>query len=334
MSVPGKQEMSLRPGRLEYKRLMWALVISIIFHAMCYGGYEFSRTILPVWLQRIKVLSALAEQLKKKPTPPAQPPPPEEPPLMFVEVDPAAATPEPPKNAKYYSSQNAVAANTEIDANSDTPKISGQQEHVAKTEDAPRINAPLRPSPPKNTEPIAKEEQQPEKEKPKPVVGDLAMAKPDPTPKTDTGNDEHTRPRTILEAKMRDQQRNQIPGEKMKQEGGAHRHLAPAFDTMATPFGEYDRALIDAIQSRWDYLLDSQQFALNKTGKVVLQFRLNYDGRITDVHIAESTVGETLAYVCELAVTDPAPYAKWPSDMRHQMGESRDITFTFFYGGF
>jgi len=275
-------------------------------------------------MQRIKFLAALAQELKKNPTPPPQLQPTEAP-LMFVEVNPAAATPEPPKDAKYYSSQNSKAANPDV-ADSDVPKITGQQEHVAKAEDAPRKSFPLQPAPPK-------QEQQEEKAKPKPPVGDLAMAKPNLNLQPDTGQAEQTRPRTILEAKMRQQQNNnQIPGQKMKQEGGARRRLEiSSFDAKATPFGEYDRAFIDAVQNRWYDLLDSRQFALDRTGKVVLQFRLTYDGRISDMQTADSTVGETLAYVCRLAVTDPAPYAKWPTDMRREIGDSRSIQFTFYY---
>ena len=315
--------MSLRPGRFEYKRLAWALVISLAFHLLCFGGYEFSRTILPVWLQRVKFLAALAQELRKPPAPPPHPIPTEVP-LMFVEVNPATATPEPPKDAKFYSSQNSKAANPDI-ADSDVPKITGQQEHVAKAEDAPRKSFPLQPAPPK-------QEQPEEKAKPKPPVGDLAMAKPNLSLQPDTGKAEQTRPRTILEAKMRQQQNNQIPGQKMKQEGGVrHRLEISSFDAKATPFGEYDRAFIDAVQNRWYDLLDSRQFALDRTGKVVLQFRLTYDGRISDMQTADSTVGETLAYVCRLAVTDPAPYAKWPTDMRREIGDSRSIQFTFYY---
>jgi hypothetical protein len=330
MSVPANQEMSLRPGRFEYKRLAWALVISLAFHALCFGGYEFSRTILPVWLKQVKFLAALAHQLERKPNwPPA--PQPTEVTRVFVEVNPAAATVEAPKNAKFYSSQNSKAANTEPDADTDTPTITGQQEHVAKAEDVPRDPFPLRPSAPQKEEQKAKIEQKAEQEKPKPTIGDLAMAKPDPKLRTDTGKDERTRPRTVAEAKLRQPQNNQIPGQKMKQEGGARHRLVSSFDTVASPFGEYDRDFIAAVQQHWDNLLDSQQFALNRTGKVVLQFRLNYDGRITDMHIIETTVGDTLAYVCQLAVTEPAPYVAWPMDMRRLMGDSRQMTFAFFY---
>jgi hypothetical protein len=323
--------MSLRPGRFEYKRLAWALLISLMIHLVFYGGYEFTRRVLPGWLERVKMLAALGHQLEaRKPPPP--PPHPTEPPLMFVEVTPQAATPEPPKDAKYYSSQNSKAANPDADADRDVPRISGTQEHVPKTEDAPRKFTPLQPSPAPKQEPVAKEEKPAEQARPKPPVGDLAMAKPEPVLRPDTGKAEQTRPRTLVEAKMRQQQNNQIPGEKMKQEGGVRHHLEiSSVDAKATPFGEYDRAFIDAVEQRWFDLLDSRQFALDRTGKVVLQFRLTYDGRITDMQIAESTVGETLAYVCQRAVTDPAPYEKWPSDMRREIGDSRNIQFTFYY---
>lgn len=323
--------MSLRPGRLEYKRLAWAVVISIVVHLFCYGGYQFSRTVLPVWLERMKILASLAEQLKKKPAP-AQLPQPVEVPLVFVDVNPAVATPEPPKNAKYYSSQNSQAANPDAEQDTDTPKINGQHDQVPKAEDTPRTPAPLRPQATPSLAQTSKEEQKPQQEKPKPTVGDLVMAKPAPKLQPDPGQEESTRPRTLVEAKMREQQRNQIAGEKMKQDGGVHhRRDISSFDAKATSYGAYDQALIDAIQQRWNDLLDSQQFALNRTGKVVIEFNLNYDGRVSDVKIAETTVGDTLAYVCRLAITDPAPYLKWPSDMRREFGESRPIRFTFNY---
>jgi hypothetical protein len=330
MSVP-EQEMSLRPGRLEYKRLLWALLISVIFHAMCYGGYEFSRTVLPVWMRQVKMLAALAERLQKKPTPPPQPQESVQVPLMFVDVNPDIATPEPPKDAKFYSAKNSKAANPDI-ADNDIPKITGRQEVVAKAEDVPHTPAPLTPSRAQPEAQKGKEEQEPQKERPKPPVGDLAMAKPEPKPQPDTGQDEQTRPRTIVAAKMREQQRNQITGEKMKQDGGVQRRsLNPSFDARATSFGVYDQQLIDAIKQRWDDLLESRQFALDRTGKVVIEFTLHHDGRVSDVTIAETTVGDTLAYVCRLAVTDPAPYMAWPSDMRRQLGESHRIKFTFNY---
>jgi membrane protein involved in colicin uptake len=119
----------------------------------------------------------------------------------------------------------------------------------------------------------------------------------------------------------------------MKQEGGTLRHaLSASFDVRATPFGAYDQALVEAVTQRWYDLLDSQQFAMDRSGKVTLRFHLNYDGTITDMSVLQNTVGDLLGYVCQKAISDPAPFARWPTDMRQMVGENyREITFTFYY---
>src|SRR5438445_12639554 len=126
MSVPAAHETSLRPGRFEHKRLAWAFAISLAVHLVSYGGYEFGIKVLPGIMQRVKFLAALAHllHLEKKNPPPT--PQQSEPPLVFVDVNPEIATAEAPKNAQYYSSRNSKAANPDADADSNTPKISGE----------------------------------------------------------------------------------------------------------------------------------------------------------------------------------------------------------------
>jgi hypothetical protein len=68
-------------------------------------------------------------------------------------------------------------------------------------------------------------------------------------------------------------------------------------------------AFMEAVTQRWYDLLDSQQFALDRSGKVTLRFHLNYDGTITDMQVLENTVGDLLGYVCQKAINDPAPFA-------------------------
>ena len=104
-----------------------------------------------------------------------------------------------------------------------------------------------------------------------------------------------------------------------------------SLDTKATPFGAYDAALVEAISQRWFSLLDARDYASDSRGKVVLQFQLHYDGRITDMNMAANTAGEVLGLICQKAVLDPAPFAAWPSDMRRTLGDSRNIQFTFIY---
>src|SRR6185312_365289 len=119
-----------------------------------------------------------------------------------------------------------------------------------------------------------------------------------------------------------------LPGLKMLQNGGAARvNIAPSFDVKASPFGSYDQAFIEAVSQRWYDLLDSQNFALDRTGKVVVRFHLNYDGTISDMAVLQNTVGELLGTVCQDAIHDPAPFAQWSQEMRQQIGQTyREIT--------
>jgi len=334
MSVAGNPVGSLHQERAESSRLVWAFVISLLLHLAIFGSYETGKKYhwwdnarWPAWLTPVK---KLADALKKKESPrSAQPLQPQEPPLLFVDVNPANASLEAPKNATHYSSVNSEAANPETDKESNVPKITGEQKHEPKTEDVARNKpAPLQPTP---IAPTAPEPQEEVKAKPAQPPGDLAMAKPEPKPIKDPGEAPRARPRTIKEARAR-QPDNQIPGQKMKQEGGVHRNMDMSlFAAVATPYGEYDRYLIEAIKQRWYALLDERNYAGENRGKVELQFVLHPDGRITDMTMSGNTAGEVLGYICQKAVLDPAPFPVWPNEMRRMIGENRAVQFTFYY---
>jgi hypothetical protein len=312
MTGVGARFDSLRLSSPEMRRLGLALALSLGLHLFAWGGYEAGKQLgwwqqlhLPIWLHLVpKIKTGPLAVLQNN-----------EEQLTFVEV--AQPTTEVPQNTKYYSSQNSRAADP-TKGNKDVPQLKGKQTEVAKTENVPRPDfnklQAASPAPrPNNANPV----KQP---------GDLTLGKPQ-----DTKPQEQQRPRTIKQA--REQQAHQLPGVQMKQEGGASRHaLVPSFDVKTTPFGAYDEAFIEAVTQRWYDLLDSRQFAMDRTGKVTLRFHLNYDGTITDMSVLQNTVGDLLGYVCQKAINDPAPFAPWPSDMRLMIGENyREITFTFYY---
>lgn len=354
MAIARLPESSLRCERAESSRLAWALIISLAIHLLAYGTYAtgkkyhwWQRWSLPTWMQTPRMLTEL---LQKKPTPQEleqqRQRQQEEPPLLFIDVSPAQAAVEPPKRADYYSDKNAKAANRDATTiNSTVPKINGNQTHVAKTEDVPRTKAfPLQPAPaPKPAAPVTPQEPA-EEAKPKPTftAGGLTLAPPSQVERKGEGQADQpkpqSKPRTLQEARARLQPQQQqhiegLAGQKMKQDGGvANRSLQAAFDTVATPFGAYDAALVAAVQRRWDDLLDQQGFAWDRSGKVTLRFHLNADGSITQMNLVEASVDLKLALLCESAIRDPAPYAPWPADMRRLIGiDYRDITFSFFY---
>jgi hypothetical protein len=305
---------SLRFSDLEMRRLGLALTLSVTMHLLAWGGYEagkefslWQRLHWPAW---VHFLEAKIQ--------PAQPVVQETEPLVFVDVNPEQATAEAPKNVKYYSSQNSRAADqTKGDKN--IPQLNGKQTEIVKTEDVTRPNfSKLQPAAPQAN---------PQPEAPRPMLdpGDLTLAKLE-----DFQQQQQERPRTLKQVQV---QQNRLPGPQMKEEGGVHRQaLVPSFDAKATSFGVYDAAFIEAVTQRWYDLLDSRQFARDRSGKVILRFHLNYDGRISDMKVTENTVGDVLGYVCQKAVMDPAPYARWPTDMREMMdADYREITFTFYY---
>jgi outer membrane biosynthesis protein TonB len=318
MSVTTSQEISLRQ---KVDPLVWAFGISLTIHLLLFGGFKlgqrydlWNKSLLPAWLK--KSLSSLKTAQKK-------PPVNTEPPLLFIDVNPVQAATEAPKDAKYYSALNSKAANPDSQIDANVPRITGKQTQVPKTEDVPRTKQfPLQPTPP-----TPKPEATEPRPKTGPTPGDLALGKPAPQPdNSDSKPAERERPRTLAAAKA-------LPGEKMKQEGGVRKRVEmTSVDAKATPFGAYDAVFIDAVQRHWFDLLEKRNFARDRTGKVVLEFRLNYDGRITEMKEVENDVGELLGLLCQMAVLDPARYADWPSDMRRLVGaDYREVRFTFYY---
>jgi outer membrane biosynthesis protein TonB len=329
---------SLRMEQAESSRLAWAFALSLCVHLLVVGGYYTGNKFhvwdnlhWPAWLHP---LQTLVEAFKKKPNPQlAQPLQPQDPPLMFVEVNPEQATAEPPRNAKYYSDRNSVAANPSPKQDSGVPEISGTQKLLPKTEDAPPLKEfkPLQPTPPPQQAQKAPEKVVEQKPKPAQPPGDLAMAKPEEMKPKDPGEAPRQRRPTVQELRAQ-QQANRLPGQMMQQDGGVKTHLQLAsLDAKAVPWGAYDYALIAAIQQRWDALLTERNYAADGQGKVVLHFTLHYDGRVSDMAVAETTVNEVLSLMCQKAVLDPAPFQAWPVEMRRMMGETRNIQITFYY---
>lgn len=312
---------SVRLNRFEMKRVTWAIVLSLLLHLFGWGSYELAKK-TGVW-QRLHWPERLRLAQKKSPPPPPQ----DSEPTIFLDVDPDQATTEAPKDAKYYSSKNSRAANPDENKDSTEAKLNGKQTDVPKTKEIPRVpNAKPEPAKPP---PQPKKESQPEQPKPTERPGDTKIAKQETSPEKPEEKPE--RPRTIREALA--QRSGLMPSMQMKQEGGTRRQaLVPSLDAKATPFGDYDSRFIAAVTQRWYDLLDSQQFASDRSGKVTVRFHLNYDGSVTEAKIVDNTVGDLLSYVCVKAITDPSPYAPWPSDMRRMVGANfREIAFTFYY---
>jgi outer membrane biosynthesis protein TonB len=286
--------------KADLKRFGWALLVAIGIHIFLFLALLFwaGLALFIIGVHKANPVKAQEIQLSRAekdrlPT------------LTFVDVSESQSVVEPPKDTQRYSDRNSIAANPEPNKELNEPKIDGTQENANKTDASSQKKFDqLMPDPPK----------------PKLSPGNMTIAKVDLKKP-----EEKKRPRTIKEAMLQ-------RGEQAKRDGGIARRGTIAEDVKVMGFGAYDRAFIDAVSDRWYDLLDNMSYDSYRQGKVVVQFVLNYDGRISEMKVVESTVSETLSLLCQKAVLDPAPFDKWPREMRLMVGEdSRRITFTFNY---
>jgi TonB family protein len=103
-------------------------------------------------------------------------------------------------------------------------------------------------------------------------------------------------------------------------------------DPKLTPFGTYDVQMIQAIQQQWLKSLSEQDVAQGRSGKVVLEFNLNFMGKVDGLKVAESSGDEILELLCKKAVNDSEPFKPWPRELRRLVnGDTRQMRFTFHY---
>jgi len=311
---------------------------------------------LPPWLERaVQPMASLkAEQGTNAP---ARPPEPwQEIPLQFVEVDPAAVTEDAPDNAPYFSTANTKAANPNpTKTDQAKPRIEGFKEDSLKTFDTPRPLEKPQPAQPKATETAqVQEEARPAKEAKTQVdpkegnpaaPGETLLAKADPkavqpTPQNPQPAQTAQNPQPAVPKRRPPKRLSEViptkgalVGERMKQDGGVQRMaVESSLDVKSSPLGDYHYRMVLAVQEQWYRLLEERRYALERIGKVVIKFDLHSDGTITGLETENSDVGEVLSFLCELSVMQPAPFGRWPMEIRRVIGgDVIPVTFTFNY---
>ena len=343
--------------RPDLRPLAWAAVVALVVHLLVFLLW----TGAAVWVRKapdqapdwVKNLVQPTGPMPVKSVDPAQDPAWQEVPLTFIEVDPALAVKDPPKDAKFYSAANAVSGQAIPSQKAlKDPEITGTQKTMPKTFDTAKPSPTPPQAQPKEEEAPATPETAVRQEKKdfktaQPLggvqnPGETQLAKVEPKAATERPQEERKpveaqesgtpRRKPIKRLAQAMEQKGIIRGEKMLQPGGSSRFsISPSFDVKSTPFGEYDLRMIAAVQERWWALLEERHYALERTGKVVLKFRLHGDGTISQMTTAEATVGETLSFTCEAAVMGASPFGRWPSVLKAQALDPREITFTFHY---
>ncbi|MCK9315480.1 MAG: TonB C-terminal domain-containing protein [Verrucomicrobia bacterium] len=301
--------------------LIQSFVLSLILHCVVIVSWEIAFQVGIVASRPSRVLKEMVLQTENKGII-EQFSQEQEVPLMFIEVAPQSEEVEPAPNAKYYSSASTRASNPDpVLVSKEDPRIHGVEQEMIRTMEKTRMQ-------PEEMNPIQEDSgaRVHQEVEPEPSRKPLFAAKPSDL---GVGNaEEKPRPRTLKEA----QKNISLIGTPTEQKGGVHRHsLVSQMDVMGTPFGNYDAAFIAAVQKRWYDLIDASAL-VTASGKVVVVFKLYEDGRIDSVQEVSSTVNTLQGLLCQKAITDPAPYSPWPSELRRAVqGDVREVKFTFYY---
>lgn len=306
----------------EYLASEIAILASLVLHVLAFFTWAQGDR-----LARLSLFRPLAKLFTVPAwTPPSEPTPtitfiqaPEER-RTFVETDASQFTGEEPKRASLYSSLPSVAASPENPTGKigETPYLEGKETRVLSTETvAPQPATPKPPEPPKPVE-------KPPEELPKKIAEEglkvveekkVAMAEKPPEPPTPPASSH----REIAAIKSR------------MTAVGAGRVGIAAFNVVGSPFGEYDKMLIRAVQSRW-YALIEQNRLYERAGTVTLHFNLKADGSVQNMEVKENSAGQILGLFCEKAVVDSAPFAPLPENLQVLIGsDPREVNFTFYY---
>ncbi len=110
------------------------------------------------------------------------------------------------------------------------------------------------------------------------------------------------------------------------------RNIGPvAFDAKWSNYGQYLQQLIETVQIQWDRILIQSKVYPASGTMVVVKFRLDKGGSIAEIISVIPGNADQASRACVSAITARAPYGEWTDDMIQVLGESQELTFSFYY---
>lgn len=299
------------------------------------------------------------ELAPKEVEPPAPPPMPK-----FVEANPNAPDNAPDKTDNVAAQNQQVAQEKPTPAGkSDAPASKGDPSTDStaivtgqQTEPQPSVRRPPPSNEPETPEQqAARRAQTPlpgaekfEGETPDGLGGNVGKPAPNATPvpervegaadsKTDTGAPKsiyythvdarkpQTRPTlapNVVKAR---------PSPLANREFGTENIGAVAYNAKWSAYGEYLQKFIESVDIQWQRIVEQSSIYPVAGTKVVVTFRMNSKGSISQIVKVEGAGGRAAQDACVSAIVARDPYGVWPEDMIGVLGESQEITFTFHY---
>lgn len=105
-----------------------------------------------------------------------------------------------------------------------------------------------------------------------------------------------------------------------------------AFDAKWSNYGQYLQQLIETVQIQWDRILIQSRVYPASGTIVVVKFRLDKKGNVAEIiDVGPNNVADQASRSCVSAITARSPYGEWTDDMVQVLGESQELTFSFYY---
>lgn len=286
-------------------------------------------------------------------------------PDRFVEVNPDAPT-NAPDETRNFGAQDQQLAQPEPApdmAEAEAPATDGEQTDpgsaLVSGQSAPSSLPQVAPSPPsKSTEPEQAAPEEPAKLQEIPRPGPSAVSGDNPaglatTAGTDPGSsdtkidgvadgrpDGYALLRGMVKVdRNKPQSRPELatirgtarPAPLLKNSIGTKNIGAIGYDAKWSDYGAYLQKLIETVDAQWQrQILMSRIYPVPGT-KIVVVFILNKHGAIDRIVKVGGSDDQTAGSLCVSAITERAPYGEWSEDMIGVLGESQEITFSFFY---
>ncbi|HQY06643.1 MAG TPA: hypothetical protein PLQ52_11320 [Lacunisphaera sp.] len=102
-------------------------------------------------------------------------------------------------------------------------------------------------------------------------------------------------------------------------------------DARWSEYGEYLNELIEIVQQSWYNILRESRVSPPRGSHVIVTFKINPKGETEIVKVEDADAGKQGVFSCQNAITYPQPYRKWTDQMIAVLGDSQELTFSFYY---
>jgi hypothetical protein len=102
-------------------------------------------------------------------------------------------------------------------------------------------------------------------------------------------------------------------------------------DARWSEYGDYLNQLIEIVQQSWYNILRESRVSPPRGSHVIVTFRINSKGETEIVKVEDTDAGKQGVFSCQNAITYPQPYRKWTDQMVALLGDSQELTFSFYY---